>query len=78
MSKKYTQLSLVQRYQIETLIKAAIRYNKIAEQLGVDPSTISRELKCNKAKSGRIASVYVASNAQMKTDLRHKKKPKFT
>ena len=69
---------MVQRYQIEALIKAGIKQNKIAEQLGVDASTISREINRNKAKRGRTAGVYVASNAQRKTDLRHKNKPKLT
>lgn len=78
MSKNYTHLSLVQRYQIEALIKAGIKQKIIAEQLCVHPSTISRELKRNKAKRGRTAGVYVASNAQQKTDLRHKNKPKLT
>ena len=78
MSKNYKQLSLVQRYQIEALIKAGIKQNKIAEQLGVDASTISRELNRNKAKRGRTAGIYVATNAQRKTDLRHKSKPKLT
>jgi IS30 family transposase len=77
MSKNYTHLSLVQRYQIEALIKAGIKQKIIAEQLGVHPSTISRELNRNKAKRGRTAGIYTASNAQRKTDLRHKNKPKL-
>jgi IS30 family transposase len=71
MSKKYTQLSLIQRYQIEALIKAGMKQNMIAANIGVDSSTISRELSRNIAKRGRTAGDYVASNAQRKMDQRH-------
>ena len=76
MSKKYTQLTLAQRYQIESLIKAGINQQIIAKQLLVHPSTISRELKRNIALRGRTANEYVASNAERKTRLRHELKPK--
>ena len=71
MSKNYTQLSLVQRYQIEALIKAGMKQKMIAANIGVDPSTVSRELSRNIAQRGRTAGEYVASNAQRKTDHRH-------
>src|SRR5690606_5268130 len=76
MSKNYKQLSLVQRYQIEALVKAGIKQCVIARQLGVDPSTVSRELRRNIARGGRTRGTYVAGNAQRKTDLRHRQKPK--
>lgn len=76
MSKNYTQLCLEQRYQMEALLKAGLKQNAIARQLGVDPSTISRELKRNVAKRGRTAGDYKASNAQRKTTHRHQTKPK--
>lgn len=76
MSKKYTQLTLAQRYQIESLIKAGINQQTIAKQLLVDPSTISRELKRNIALRGRTAKEYVATNAERKTRIRHELKPK--
>lgn len=71
MSKNYTQLSLVQRYQIEALVKAGMKQKMIAANIGVDPSTVSRELARNIAQRGRTAGEYVASNAQRKTDQRH-------
>ena len=77
MSKNYTQLSLEQRYQIEALVKAGIKQKLIAIQIGVDASTISRELKRNVAKRGRTAGEYLAANAQRKTDIRHQSKPKL-
>ncbi len=47
MSKNYTHLSLVQRYQIEVLLLAGCKQKQIAVQLNVHCSTISRELKRN-------------------------------
>jgi IS30 family transposase len=76
MSKNYTQLSLVQRYQIEALLQLGMKQKKIAEAIKVNPSTISRELARNTAKRGRTAGEYVADNAQRKTELRHHNKPK--
>jgi IS30 family transposase len=76
MSKNYTQLNLIQRYQIEALLKAGLRKKVIADQIGVHPSTISRELKRNTALRGRTAGDYVAGNAQRRTDNRHREKAK--
>ena len=76
MDKNYTQLSLTQRYQIEALLKVGLKQKLIAEQIGVHPSTISRELRRNIALRGRTAGDYVAMNAQRKTDIRHQQKPK--
>lgn len=77
MSKNYTQLSLIQRYQIEAFLKAGKKQIWIAQQIGVHPSTISRELSRNIAKRGRTAGNYVANNAQLKTEHRHQFKPKM-
>jgi IS30 family transposase len=76
MSKNYTQLSLEQRYQIEALLKAGIKQKDIASQLGVHPSTISRELRRNTARRGQTSGGYQARNAQRRTILRHRSKPK--
>jgi transposase, IS30 family len=66
-----------QRYQIQALFKAGMKQNWIAQEIGVHPSTISRELNRNIAKRGRTAGAYVATNAQRKTEQRHQSKPKF-
>ena len=50
--KKYSQLTEVQRYQIEALKKAKKDQKEIAVILGVSPSTISRELKRNTGQRG--------------------------
>lgn len=44
------QLTLEQRYEIQALINAKHRKNFIAKQLGVDKSTITRELQRNSGK----------------------------
>jgi len=69
--KNYTQLSLVQTYQIESLVKAGMKQKMIAANIGVEPSMVSRELSRNIAHRGRTVGEYVASNAQSKTDHRH-------
>jgi IS30 family transposase len=76
MTKNYTQLSLVQRYQIQALLNAGMKQKMIDAEIGVHPSTISRELGRNIAKRGRTAGIYVAENAQRKTNQRHQFKPK--
>lgn len=76
MDKNYTQLSLVQRYQIQAFLKAGMRQKNIAQEIGVHPSTISRELGRNTAKRGKTAGEYVADNAQRRTEQRHHSKPK--
>jgi IS30 family transposase len=50
----------------------------IAKEIGVNPSTLSRELGRNIAQRGRTAGNYVATNAQHKTDQRRSIKHKMT
>jgi IS30 family transposase len=45
---RYKQLTLEKRYQISALIKAGLNQKSIALEVGVDPSTISRELRRNR------------------------------
>lgn len=74
--KKYKQLTLAQRYQIEALLQGGFTQIKIANQLKVNRSTICRELKRSIALRGRTSGEYVATNAQRKTNNRHKHKYK--
>lgn len=76
MTKNYTQLSLLQRYQIQALLETGVKQYLIAERIGVHASTVSRELSRNIAQRGRTAGEYVADNAQRRTALRHQQKPK--
>ena len=48
----YTQLTREQRYQIYALRTAGHNQTEIAEIVGVDKSTISRELKRNTGRKG--------------------------
>jgi len=48
----YTQLTREQRYQIHALLKMEHSQTEIAETLGVDRSTISRELQRNRGQRG--------------------------
>ena len=43
--KHYTQLTQEQRYQIDAYCKAGLNQTETAEQLEVDKSTISREIR---------------------------------
>lgn len=78
MTKKYNQLTLEQRYQIEALRQVGENQSSIAKIIGVHKSSISRELKRNVPKRGIGAKIYNASKAQSKTDLRHALKLKHT
>lgn len=73
---KYSQLTPEQRYQISGLLKAKYSQNAVAKEVGVNASTISRELTRNKGKRG-----YRPKQAQEKSDQRRrlaKKHIKFT
>ncbi len=50
--KTYKQLTLRQRYQIWTLKRLGLKQREIAVDVGVDRSTISRELRRNGSKAG--------------------------
>jgi len=63
--KTYEQLTYEQRCQIYALNKTGLSQNKIAEQLSVNQSTISRELNRNTGKRG-----YRIKQAQALTDKR--------
>lgn len=48
-----------------------MKQKMIADIIGVNPSTVSRELSRNTVQRGRTAGEYIALNAQRKTDYRH-------
>ena len=50
--RTYTQLTQGQRYQISALMKMGHNQTEIANYLGVDKATISRELKRNQGQRG--------------------------
>jgi len=64
----YKHLTLEERYHIQAYKEAGYKQNKIAEKLGVNPSTISRELQKNSTK---VHKRYTASKAnQVASDRR--------
>ncbi len=69
--KNYKQLTREQRYQIYALKKAEHSMGYIANNIGVDKSTVSRELKRNTGQRG-----YRPKQAHEKAVQRHKEKPK--
>ncbi len=66
----YEQLTLIKRYRILTLIKEGYNQREIAYDIGVHPSTISRELKRNSNEN------YNAEQAHISCFIRHKHKSK--
>jgi len=50
MTTIYTHLAVEQRYLIQIDLKSGLSISNIAKRLGVDPSTIYREIKRNSGK----------------------------
>jgi len=71
---KYTQLTLSKRYHISALKKQGFSQKEIAKEIGVHPSTISREFKRN----SDTHKGYDAEIAQVKSVQREKNKKKRT
>jgi IS30 family transposase len=53
-----------------------MKQKMIAQEIGLNPSTISRELNRNITQRGKTAIKYLAANAQRKADNRHFNKAK--
>jgi len=71
--KKYKQLTHKERYQIYALIKEGLNYSKIAKNIGVNKSTISREIKRN----SKSKNTYHPDSASIEAFVRHKNKNKY-
>lgn len=67
--RTYTQLTQEQRYQIYALLKMGHRQSDIAQVIGVDKSTISREVRRNRGQRG-----YRPNQAQQFALIRRRKK----
>ncbi len=73
MPMNYNQLIDSQRYQIESYLKAGFSQTRIAKELGVDKSTISRELNRNgKKRSYNANYAIMASNERKKEAYKHR------
>lgn len=72
---RYKQLTLEKRYQISALIKVGLNQKSIASELGVHPSTISREFKRN----SHVIRGYDAEFAQVQSvKVERAKKKRFS
>jgi IS30 family transposase len=69
--KQYIQLTCELRYQLYALNKSGMKQTQIARELGVDQSSISRELKRNKGKRGyRPKQANEKANARKKETIK--------
>src|SRR5271155_157967 len=55
---KYKQITKDQRLQLEVLLKKNFSPSQIAIDLGIDRSTVYREIKRNKRKPGSYSAAY--------------------
>jgi IS30 family transposase len=76
--QKFNHLCLEQRYQIEALLETGITQTQIAVIIGVHKSTVSRELRRNKAAKGPYSKTYAGRIAQRRYSDRQLAKPKNT
>jgi len=74
----YKHLTLKERYHIQAYKEAGYKQNEIAKKIGVDPSTISRELQKNSSKIHKRYTAakadQVASNRRMYASRKSNKK----
>ena len=66
-----SHLTLSQRYEISTYHQQKLSMSTIAEKIGTNKSTVSRELKRN---SDELNGQYKADLAKKKADIRHQDK----
>jgi len=71
----HKQLTLNKRYPIWALLQKRWKPKKIAKELGVHPSTISREIKRNWDEYRQRCEF---TTAHLQTQYRHKTKPKYS
>lgn len=67
---KYRRLTRVQRYQIVALLNSGQSLRRIAKVLKRSPSTISREVRRNRAEIAQATYVYEASGANLRAQSR--------
>ena len=66
--KKYKQLTSEQRYAIHLSLKNGKKKTEIAKEIGVNPSTVYREIKRNKNKTGGYSWRLAHEMAQERKD----------
>ncbi|WP_211831103.1 IS30 family transposase [Kistimonas asteriae] len=73
-TKHYKQLTLGQRYQLQAMQKNGLSLQAIADTLGVDKSTVSRELKRNSGPDGYCPETAENKKTDRKRNARKAKK----
>lgn len=68
----YKQITPKNRNEISALLRAGLKQKEIAEVLGKDPSTISRELKRNKGKRCYHAGIAKQRTKKRRTEANHR------
>ena len=68
LMKKYKQLTSEQRYAIHLSLKNGKKKTEIAKEIGVNPSTVYREIKRNKNKTGGYSWRLAHEMAQERKD----------
>ena len=77
MSYNYSQLTTGQRYKLEAYLQSEMPRSFITEQLGIDKSTLSRELNRNKTPKGNYVASYAVMLSKERKD-RYESPRKFT
>ena len=77
--KNYNHITLEQRIKIDTLLKAKHKVSFISTQLGIHKSTIYRELKRNKTKTGKYNAAFAQElSEEQKERFSHKRRFTFS
>ena len=74
---RYTRLQYHDRLNIETLLRLGYSQNQIAQELGRDPSTISREIKKHLDSQKTYRAQYAQRKSQKQSSSRKKDKRKL-
>lgn len=77
MNRTYKQLTAVQRHQIEAYLKSGMSKEFIACELGINRSSLYREIKRNSSKTGRYRAVF-AEQLSIERKERYGRNRKFT
>ena len=77
--KNYNHITIEQRIKIEALLKAGHKASFIAKQLNIHRSSIYRELKRNKTKTGNYTAAFAQElSEEQKERFSHKRSFTFT
>lgn len=69
--KKYNHLTIGQRYTISVCLKEKMPITQIARLIGVDKSTVIREIRCNSNSSGHYTNRDAEMFARMSAERSH-------